>query len=252
LLTSTRSHAVDGVRPLTASANSFFKPFQNTWNGLLHYGDLKKENEQLRTQLDKLRGEQAQVENQLQRQTELEKLLNVPDWLDQFKPPGTFVNARVIGERPSNFDQTIEIDKGTVDGVRNGFPVVTGAGLVGHVVNPTAHTSRVRLLTDSNFAVGVRGPALDPGAAEGRGLGQPLDVVDIDAATDIAPAGAKVGDSLTTTGQDVSLFPAGIPVATVTKVQEEAGGLVLHVEAKPIVDLNRLDVVKVLGYVPPR
>ena len=251
LVTSTRSHVVDEMRPLTGSANSFFKPFQNTWNGLLHYGDIKKENEELRTELDALRGKQAQIQNELDRQLALERLVNVPNWLDQFKAPGSYTNAKVIGEGPSNFDQTAQIDKGSADGVKVGYPVVNGAGLVGRIESVTEHTSRVLLVTDSNFAAGVRDD-LDPGTAKGRGLGQPMEVVSLDPATDTKPATAKVGDSLKTSGLDVSLFPGGIPVATVTKVREAAGGLELYVDAQPIVDLNRLDVVKVLGYNPPR
>jgi len=251
LVANTRSHAVDAMRPLTASANSFFEPFQNTWNGLLHYGDLKQENEQLRAELDELRGKQAQIENELERQAALEKLLNVEPWLDQFKAPGTFTNARVVGEGPSNFDQTVQIDKGSADGVKLGFPVVNGAGLVGRIKSVTEHTSRVLLVTDNDFAAGVRDD-LSPGTAKGRGLGQPMEVVSLDPATDTRPATAKVRDVLKTSGLDVSLFPPGIPVATVTNVREAAGGLELYVDAEPIVDLNRLDVVKVLGYNPPR
>jgi rod shape-determining protein MreC len=251
LVNSTRVHAVDGMRPLTASTNSFFKPFQNTWNGLLHYGDVKKENEQLRAELEALRGKQSQIESDLDRQKALEKLVNVPSWLDEFKAPGKFTNARVVGAGPSNFDQTVQIDKGSGDGVKLGYPVVNGDGLVGNIVGVTAHTSRVRLVTDSNFAVGIR-DGLDPGDARGRGLGQPLEVVSLAAPTDTSPTAVKENDVLKTSGLDVSLFPAEIPVARVTKVREAAGGLELFVDARPVVDLNRIDVVKVLGYNPPR
>ena len=43
------------------------------------------------------------------------------------------VAAQVIGLGPDGFSRTIEIDRGTADGVRSGMVVVTGAGLLGRV-----------------------------------------------------------------------------------------------------------------------
>ena len=64
----------------------------------------------------------------------------------------------VISEPPagSNFYPTIEIDRGTADGVGVGMPVVAGAGLVGEVLDAGRTTSVIRLITDARSQVGVR------------------------------------------------------------------------------------------------
>ena len=77
--------------------------------------------------------------------------------------------------RSSNFEHTIEIDKGRATGIKVGMPVVTGAGLVGqHRARCTEQRSVVRLLTDPTFAVGVSrvDVADDDGIVHGHGAGQ--------------------------------------------------------------------------------
>src|SRR3546814_13507955 len=56
--------------------------------------------------------------------------------------------ARVVAGAPSNFSHTVEIDKGTDDGVREGMPVITGAGLAGKVVQARGGRPTVQLITD--------------------------------------------------------------------------------------------------------
>src|SRR5690606_23118816 len=109
--------------------------------------------------------------------------------------------ARVTAGPVSNFSFTIEIDKGSDDGIRYGMPVVNGAGLVGRVVQAAGSTSTVQLITDPDFRVGVRlVPGGTPGTARGSGRGEPL-VVD----TALEP-GTPIPDDavLTTSGADRS------------------------------------------------
>ena len=64
--------------------------------------------------------------------------------------------ARVLSSDPSNFSHTIDISKGSDDGLKVGMPVVNGAGLVGRIVQVTPSRSTVQLITDPDFLVGVR------------------------------------------------------------------------------------------------
>ncbi|TME03850.1 MAG: rod shape-determining protein MreC [Chloroflexi bacterium] len=65
------------------------------------------------------------------------------------------VAAQVIGLGPDGFSRTIEIDRGTADGVRAGMVVVTGAGLLGRVREAGPHSANVQTLADPQSRVNV-------------------------------------------------------------------------------------------------
>ena len=82
--------------------------------------------------------------------------------------------------RPSCFSpraREVEIDRGTDAGVDKGMPVVTGAGLVGRVVEASKRRATVLLITDLSSNIGVRLTASgDVGVAKGAGAGNDLPV----------------------------------------------------------------------------
>ena len=161
------------------------------------------------------------------------------------------VNARVVADSPSNFELTIEIDKGTSDGVAVGMPVVTGAGLLGRVVDTSKRRSMVEVLTQEAFSVGVRLAAAGSpdsgvvGVANGRGYHRPMTVDLIDPGVKIAK-----GDLFVTSGLQQSRYPPGIPVATVVSATSRPNALQQDVDVEPVADLRRLAFVAVLQWSP--
>jgi rod shape-determining protein MreC len=146
------------------------------WNGVFNYDRVSKENERLRAELDDTRGSTLAAVDAEQQRQQLLALLNL-DYLGNVPT----VAARVVSGAPSNFDATIEINRGSGSGIKVGMPLVTGAGLVGNVVRVTGQRSVVRLLTDPTFAVGVSVPsANDEGIVKGTGPDRPrtLDLID--------------------------------------------------------------------------
>lgn len=240
------SGIVKGARGAVATVLSPFEgvtrtvtsPFRNGWSGITKYGDVKDENERLRERIAELEGDRVEAENA---EAELERLLEevgIP-WIGNI----SHAAARVVSGPTSNFSHSVEIDKGSDDGIREGMPVVSGAGLVGRVQQVTGSHSVVQLVTDPDFRVGVK---LQPdgilGTARGAGEGDPL-IVDtsIDAEEKIEPGG-----QLTTSGADRSAFPALIPVGTVRGTKPAGGGLTLDLQVEPFVDTQRLTFVTVL------
>ncbi|MDQ2650087.1 MAG: rod shape-determining protein MreC [Actinomycetota bacterium] len=224
--------------PLRGVADTMSTPFSNVWNGITDYGDVKNENERLREENDELRGRAVLGQDAIDQLGPLLEQLEIP-WIDQIE---TRV-ARVTAGPVSNFSFTIEIDKGSDDGIAYGMPVVTGAGLVGRVVQAAPGTSTVQLLTDPDFRVGVRViPGGTPGTARGGGRGERLEID-----TALEP-GAELSDDavLTTSGADRSAFPASIPVAEVTGSRAASGGLTLDLLAEPFADTSGLSYVTVL------
>ena len=64
--------------------------------------------------------------------------------------------AQVTGSGPGNFERTATLDKGTGAGIRVGYPVVTGDGLVGFVTQASGSQATITLIDSPTLGVGVR------------------------------------------------------------------------------------------------
>lgn len=245
------SGAVDDVRgaaatvfgPVRDAAAWVTSPVADAWNGVFGYNELEDENEALREQIAELEG--AVVENEDAAQ-QLEAIAET-EGLPITSQLGSTL-ARVVGSGLTNFENTVELNRGSDDAIAVGMPVVTGAGLVGRVTQVAGNRSVVQIVTDPGFDLGVKLVASgDVGIGHGTGEGDPL-VVDagIDLRTNVA-----VGDAVTTSGVDRSIFPPDIPIGHVATVERAPDQLnqVLHVEL--LADLENLAYVRVLHWTPP-
>jgi rod shape-determining protein MreC len=238
---SARRAAGDALAPVTRAASHVFQPVENAWNGVFRYGKLKKENDVLRQQNNDLKGKQAQATATAAQMKELLLLLNLP-WVNDLPQ----VAAEVTGLPPSNFDQTIQIDKGSADGIAVGYPAVDGSGLVGRVADVSKHRAVVRLITDPDFFAGVSLPEVpELGIVNGHGRGNPLTLDLID-----ANAALKKGVIVITSGVPQSLFPPNIPVGVVSEFHKDPGELQLTVKVEPAADLTNLGVLKIIVWKP--
>ena len=242
---SARRTAGTIFSPLRGVAETVSDPFSNAWNGVTDYGDVKSENEDLRAQIEDLQGDEVLEDDA---SAQLKELLEQEDleWVGSIDT----TTARVLSSDPSNFSHTVDISKGTDDGLKVGMPVVNGAGLVGRIVQVTPGRSTVQLITDPEFLVGVRllGSDLATGTARGLGKGEDL-MVDTNLEPDIDDA-PKPGTALTTSGAQLSTFPDSIPVGKVRTVREAGGGLTLELVVRPMADTERMQFVKVLLWEP--
>jgi rod shape-determining protein MreC len=156
------------------------------------------------------------------------------------------VAARVVSASTSNFEMTMEIDRGRDDGVARGMPVVSGAGLVGRVVDASRTRATVLLVTDPTSNVGVRLASTgEVGVAVGRGWGSSLQVDYIDTDVEVAK-----GEVMVTSGLQQSVFPPQIPVGRVVAATSAPGALQQDVTIDPVVEMRRLSFVKVLQWSP--
>ncbi|MGQ0830257.1 MAG: rod shape-determining protein MreC [Microthrixaceae bacterium] len=243
IIASVRRTASSAFSPLRGTAEAISDPVSNAWHGITGYGDLKAENDDLRAQLDALRGKEVLDEDAAKQLAALLKQVDIP-WVGDIP----VVRARVVAGPASNFSHTIEIDKGSEAGFKVGMPVVDGAGLVGRVVQVTSDRATVQLITDPEFAVGVRLlPDGTLGTALGRGEGEDL-VVDTSLEVN---AKVKAGAALTTSGTDRSTFPGDIPVGKVRSTRKGSGGLTLDLVVRPLADTERLAFVTVLLWPAP-
>lgn len=217
-------------RPLLSSTTAVRQGAANVWGSLLPGGselDLESENRRLRAEL-------AAVDELRRENERLRRLLGFVE-----EAPWQTVAARVIAEDASSWFRTIEIDRGSEDGMSEGLPVVTAAGLVGRVVRTTAHASRVLLITDASSAVAVL--VQDQrirGVCRGQGNALALDFA-------LLQDEIQVGDGVITSGLG-GVFPKGVVVGYVREVQREQYGLFQTVEVEPAVNFSDLEEVLIL------
>lgn len=234
-----RSYTRQIVVPLQDAVHSALQPVGDFIYGALKYQQLERQDQFLREQL--LDAQASQVAAQAE-QAEAETVLGEQHLSYLAGIPS--IAAEVVGTGNANFEQTIELNRGTDDGVVVGEPVVASGGLVGAVSAVSSRVATVTLLDDPSFTVGVRAePSLVVGAAVGEGQGNALQVVDVNVGEAV-----KSGDWLVTSGLDV--FPPGIPVGKVIAVSSPAGALQQEISMEPLADLGNLQFVRVLLWSP--
>ncbi|MGH9058701.1 MAG: rod shape-determining protein MreC, partial [Acidimicrobiales bacterium] len=150
-LSGARNVAHDVFAPVQSAATSAFRPVANFFRGAAGYGSLQAENAKLRQENTKLKATAAQASIYQSQSAALHRQVALP-----FAPGIRKIVTGVISGAPSNFQDTVELDKGTAAGVKVGMPAVSGTGLVGRVVQASSSRSTVQLVTDPSSNTGVR------------------------------------------------------------------------------------------------
>lgn len=232
--------ALSVVTPLQEGVSKAFRPVGAFFSALARLPSLRAENDRLVAENERLLGELAQTTSVRRQLEELRRALDLAESL-RFETVG----ATVVASGVSNFEWTITIDKGSSDGVRPDMAVVTGAGLVGSVVETTFGSAVVRLIIDPDSAVAAR---LASSGETGLLVGQrdaDLRMELVDPSTQVQP-----GEPVETAGYRLpglrGLYPPGIPIGVVSRAQEDPSVLEKFVLVRPSVDFSTLDVVLVV------
>jgi rod shape-determining protein MreC len=151
IIDRTRSVMSLILEPFDAAARVISRPVVNAWKGITQYDELVRENERLQEQIDSQRGAEIVARAAI---LEYQELLTLNRLLGSSSYPTA--TAQVQGDSPSNFQYTVEIDKGSVDGIAVGMPVVNGGGLVGKITRVTPNSSIVLLIVDPDFSIGAK------------------------------------------------------------------------------------------------
>jgi len=161
--------------------------------------------------------------------------------------------AQVLYDAADPFSRKVVIDKGQIHGVAAGSPVIDEAGVLGQVTRVYGSVSEVTLVSDRDQAIpvlntrtGVRGVAFGDSAALSGGL-----------ELRFMPANADIqaGDALSTSGVD-GVYPPGLPVARVDKVERRVDSAFARVSLVPVARVAGTAHVMVLqpvaAQLPPR
>ena len=189
---------------------------------------LEAQNEELKARLAEL--EEAELENQ-----RLQALVQFADENDLAS-----LGARVIGQPTSTWEGVFTINRGSVDGVEPGMPVVAAQGLVGQVVSVTPYASTVRLITDQQSGVAAMvQSSRTPGIVRGS-VSQALTMEYLDRAS--LPV---IGDVVITSGIG-GVYPKGIVIGDIIQVDDQRGELYPDIVVKSRVPINEIEEVLVL------
>ena len=211
-----------------------------------------KENKELKTKLE----ENAQLKYQVQvlqkDNQELQATLDEKASLSDFN----LMKATVIRRNPSQWNELVTINRGENDGVKKNMAVITYAGLIGKIKSVAPNTATVQLLSSEDPKNRIS--AYIEATADDKDSKKKSDVFGIIADYDKeskqlimtweeVPNGLKVkkGQLVITSGQG-GVFPKGLAIGTVEKVEPDENGLQKKVYIKPAADLYDIEHVMVV------
>lgn len=201
--------------------------------------DVKRDNNELYHEVSRLRADNRELMRLRAENKRLRSLLGLKDTI-----AAETVSALVIGKNTNEYFRVahVVLDHPGV-AIRPNMPVVSLDGTVGVIKRVVGDVATVELVANSGFGVDV---VVERTKARGfvRGIGDESEYtarVEYMQSTDEV----EVGDVLVTSGVGCR-FPAGIPVAKVTKVVKRDFGIYQSVEARPTVDFSRLEEVLIV------
>jgi len=183
-------------------------------NGARYFASLATAQDEAQAARDTLRVQSYRASQVEQLTLENERLRNLLELRGRITT--TVRAAQVLYDAADPYTRKVIIDKGLLQGVVAGSPVLDEAGVLGQVTRVYPSVSEVTLVIDADQAIpvlntrtGARAvafgdPGIQAGALELRFMATNADV--------------QAGDLLTTSGVD-GVYPPGLPVARVNKVE---------------------------------
>ncbi len=221
------------MTPLLGTVSGPLEQMRRAGRTLTSIFDLASEVERLKDENQRLKGWEWRAVESERKLAELSDLSSVAR-----EKAMTFVTSRVIANSSGPFVRSSLINVGKDHAIKTGYPVLSGDGLVGRIVETGDSAAQVLLLTDLNSRIPVHvGKSSVRGVVAGDNGPLPrLTYLPGEAAID-------AGDEVSTSGIG-GLFPRGLRMGTVVK--DGAGFRI-----KPHAELDRLEYLSVIFYENP-
>ena len=218
------------VAPIQYAANLPRTMFDGVYDRFSTRKVLVESNHNIKREVLRLKSELILLDQYQEENKRLRKLLGSPFIRDEKK-----VVTEVMAVDTSPYRHQVVIDKGQIDGVYEGQPVINEKGIVGQVTFVAAHNSRVLLLIDANNAIPVQVIRNDIRViASGNGMMDEIQLEHIPTSTDI-----QQEDLLVTSGLG-GVYPEGYPVAHVSSVDYDPKREFAVIKAEPVVEFDKL------------
>lgn len=220
----------------TSPLQSLFYSSSADIKGQQSRDELLKENNGLKEKIgelapDESRLKELEIENQLLRQQ-----LNFVEGHGY-----NFVTARVVSQGSQDNIAVFIINRGEADGIKLGYPVMAGDGVVvGRIVEVTNNQATFLALTDnrSRLAATVQNNDATIGLVEGEhGISIKMDMIPRDEEV-------KPGQIIITSGLQENI-PRGLLIGLVDKIDDTSSELFKKAYLYPLVDYHKLNIVTV-------
>ena len=227
------------VSPLTSVQTWVSQQYQ----GVESFVSASQDIREIREQNIGLEAENARLQAQiveLQQQLVEYEILSALLEFARANPEHQYIGASVIGRDPSPFLNYIIINRGSDDGLQRGMPVVTQNGLAGRVVQVTASSARVSLITDPATNINVRVEPSRSAAVLAGSITGDISLEQIPQDAEVSP-----GNLILTSGLGGN-YPANIIVGQVTSVRSRENALFQSASVQPVTDFSDLSIVLVI------
>jgi len=207
-----------------------------------------EENKELKAKLEELGKLEYQVQGLQKENATLHETLKEKENLSSYNP----MNATVIRRNPDRWRELLTINKGSSNGVKKNMAVMTASGLIGKVKSVSTGTATVQLLSSEDPTNRISAVIQADSKKKGDkvfGL-----IVDYDkeskylimeSTEDSKKAKIKKGQLVTTSGLG-GVFPEGLPVGKVVKVEPDKDGLTNNIFIQPAADFYDVEHVIII------
>lgn len=227
---------------------SFFNPFIATANSLTYklgdflsiyfiYPQLKADNQHLRQELINLSLQHVELESLKQENEFLKKELA---FIEEYKYKHLI--TKVIGRTPVGNNFYLIINKGYLDGLKEGLAVTTYQGvIIGTIKKAQDHIAFVQLLTDSQSKISA---IIN---AQPSSLGLIRGSYNINLKMELIPKETeiKIGDLVTTSGLD-NYIPPGLLIGKIYSLQTDQEKLWQEALIEPTLDYHKIQLVDII------
>ena len=234
------------VKDVTTSVERvIFYPFKFAFNKVDDYGelkDIKKKYDKLLPnveRIDSLYAENMELRKQLEA---MKKELKIDATLTDYE----YLNATVISRNVAYWYNTITLDKGSYNGVREDMVVVNSQGLIGKVITTSLFTCEVRLLTSGDM-INKISITINDGVNSVNGLitnyNYNTGYLEVEG---ISNTDRIMDNAYVYTSGLGGIFPSGILIGRVAKIKTDEYDLAKLIDVTPSADFNDINYVAIL------
>src|SRR4030043_1058056 len=227
-----RKIILEAAAPAENALSFSIKSTSNAWQRYIFLVGLEEKNKNLNKKIDELEAELILYKEGYLEAQRLNKLLALRNDFNY-----QFISALVVAREQASLSKTILINKGSVDGLKVGMPVIAPPGLIGRLIDVSWPVSKVLLLFDekSNADAMLQRTRLQ-GIIRGAGFrGGILKYI-------IKNQDVKAGDTIISSGMG-GVFPKGLLIGKVSYVEKQDNDLFLKIKVAPFADFAQLEEV---------
>lgn len=211
---SLRGMAMTVASPVRMLGGVISAPFNAVGNAVANAGASSETLSELKAENERLTAKVAELSEAQETATRLEKLVGLQSTYDLASTA-----ARIIGSTGDAWTEAVIIDKGSNAGFEVGMPVCSSGGVIGQIIEVSATTSTVRLVSDEQSGISAM---VQGSRAQGMLRGQADGTLRLEYV--VADAEVSTGDIIITSGIGGS-FPKGLPLGTVASIDRAANAV---------------------------